>query len=56
MPLKAGHFSVKIPGQVSVEINSAALNRKKKDVGRPQTYATINDLDVVSLPDNQTKT
>gem|GEM_PF-2698845 len=21
MPLKAGHFSVKIPGQVSVEIN-----------------------------------
>ena len=22
MPLKAGHFSVKIPGQVSVEINN----------------------------------
>ena len=30
MPLKAGHFSVKTPGQVSLEINSQ---------GVPQNYA-----------------
>ena len=32
----------------------AALERKTKRAGRPQSYATINDLDAVSLPDNQT--
>jgi len=28
MPLKAGHFSVKIPGQVSVEINILSASGK----------------------------
>ncbi|HQR91677.1 MAG TPA: ATP-binding protein, partial [Caulobacter sp.] len=34
----------------------AALERKKKGAGRPQSYATINDLEAVSLPDNQNET
>ena len=34
----------------------AALERKKKGAGRPQSYATIKGLEDVSLPDNQTKT
>jgi hypothetical protein len=34
----------------------AALDRKHNGAGRPQAYATINDLPAVSLPDNQTKT
>ena len=34
----------------------AALERKHKGAGRPQSYATIKDLDAVSLPDNQTQT
>ena len=34
----------------------AALDRKHKGAGRPQAYATIKDLQTVSLPDNQTET
>ena len=34
----------------------AALNRKTKGAGRPQSYATIKDLEPVSPPDNQTQT
>ena len=34
----------------------AALERKQKGAGRPQSYATIKDLDTVSLRDNQTQT
>jgi hypothetical protein len=34
----------------------AALERKQKGAGRPQSYATIKDLAAVSLPDNQTQT
>jgi len=34
----------------------AALERKNKGAGRPQSYATIKDLDPVSCPDNQTQT
>ena len=33
----------------------AALDRKHKGAGRPQSYATIKDLDAVPLPDNQTQ-
>ena len=34
----------------------AALERKTKEAGRPQSYATIKDLDPVSRPDNQAAT
>jgi DNA replication protein DnaC len=34
----------------------AALERKQKGVGRPQKHATIEDLDPLSLHDNQTQT
>lgn len=34
----------------------AALERKTKGAGRPQSYATIKDLDPVSRPDNQPQT
>ena len=34
----------------------AALERKHKGAGRPQSYATIKDLGTVPLPDNQTQT
>ena len=34
----------------------AALDRKNKDAGRPQAYATIKDLEAVSRTDNQTPT
>ena len=34
----------------------AALERKQKGAGRPQSYATIKDLEVVSPRDNQTET
>jgi DNA replication protein DnaC len=33
----------------------AALDRKHKGAGRPQSYATIKDLAAVPLPDNQTQ-
>ena len=31
----------------------AALERKQKGAGRPPSYASIKDLEAVSLPDNQ---
>ncbi len=34
----------------------AALERKHKGAGRPQHYATIKDLEAVSLPDTQPQT
>ena len=34
----------------------AALERKQNGAGRPQSYATIKDLEVVSPRDNQTET
>jgi hypothetical protein len=34
----------------------AALERKHKGVARPQTHATIKDLDPVPLRDNQKQT
>src|SRR5208337_206003 len=34
----------------------AALERKHKGAGRPQSYATSKVLEAVSLPDNQTQT
>jgi DNA replication protein DnaC len=33
-----------------------ALERKHKGPGRPPHYATINDIDPLSIPDNQTQT
>ena len=33
----------------------AAIERKQKGAGRPQSHATINNLEAVSLHDNQTK-
>ena len=34
----------------------AALDRKNKGAGRPQSDATIKDLGAVPLPDKQTET
>jgi len=34
----------------------AALEQKQKGAGRPQSYATIKDIEAVSLRDNQTQT
>jgi hypothetical protein len=34
----------------------AALERKQKGAGRPQSYATIKDLEAVSPRDNHTET
>jgi hypothetical protein len=33
----------------------AAIERKQKGAGRPQSHATIKNLEAVSLHDNQTK-
>jgi hypothetical protein len=33
-----------------------ALERKHKGPRRPPHYATINDIDPLSIPDNQTET
>jgi len=48
MPLKAGHFSVKIPGQVSVEINNCVIRllhvRVMARAGRLNHEATTRRL------------
>ena len=45
MPLKAGHFSVKTPGQVSVEINSNSFAgftvRHERHHGRPDAARRV---------------
>ena len=53
MPLKAGHFSVKIPGQVSVEINIVFLlgGRNLKCIG-----SNVADIVVMSTQALQTFT
>ena len=48
-------LSVKF-GRFVISGRRAALERKQNGAGRPQSYATIKDLEVVSPRDNQTET
>ena len=45
MPLKAGHFSVKIPGQVSVEIN---IGRSTSSCGVCTYYSVTGSLNSIN--------
>jgi len=45
-----------LTGRIHSFRRRAALERKHKGAGRPQSYATIKDLEAVSRADNQTQT